>query len=205
MPARRGDRRREPLHAECEQMFFMRPGCIRIVNPTTPAWSKWVRPREGPRPRRWWRGQQRLRPRPPHGRTHNRRREQQPNDLLLSVCGENHVIAHADDYDGWRTTSSTCHAGQPDLIHAQNDGEVEALARFRTAIHTAGVKTFLPSLDSIEACRDKWASYQAWRDAGIPVPRTELVTNPDVLFRELADREPNAGCAPGRVLAGSGR
>jgi predicted ATP-grasp superfamily ATP-dependent carboligase len=113
-----------------------------------------------------------------------------PNDLLLSACGENHLIAHADDYDGWRhDVLNLAMRVQPDLIHAQNDGEVEALARFRTALHTACVKTFLPSLASIETCRDKWASYQVWRDAGIPVPRTELVTNPDVLFRELADRD----------------
>jgi biotin carboxylase len=102
-----------------------------------------------------------------------------PTDLLLSDCRDNHLVAHAADYDAWRhDVLNLVMRVQPDLVHAQNDGEVENLGRFRTAIHTAGAKTFLPSLDSIVTCRDKWASYERWRDAGVPVPRTVLVDEP---------------------------
>lgn len=106
-----------------------------------------------------------------------------PDDLLLSECDTNHLIAPASDYDEWRgDLFNVVKRAQPDFVHAQNDGEVEALARFRTTLHTLGAKTLLPDTSVVGLCRDKWASYQAWQAADVPVPETFLAKGTEILY-----------------------
>lgn len=110
-----------------------------------------------------------------------------PTDLLLSECDENHVIPHVSDRDAWNTAlDKVIRKTRPDFAHAQNDAEVEALARLRKVVHLHGCKTYLPSVDAIVTCRDKMLSYRAWRDAGVPVPETMLTEGRGVLHGMLS-------------------
>lgn len=111
-------------------------------------------------------------------------------DLLLSECDDNHLIAPVSDYDDWRKSLyKVVQQTQPDFVHAQNDGEVEALGRFRTTMHMLGAKTYLPSQAVIELCRDKWVSYERWRDYGITVPYTRLIESPTDITAQLCHGE----------------
>jgi carbamoyl-phosphate synthase large subunit len=78
---------------------------------------------------------------------------------------------------------------KPDFVHAQNDAEVEALGALRNIVHQLGAKTFLPEQKSIEWCRDKWVSYERWRDAGVEVPYTRLVESPTDIDAQLCHGE----------------
>jgi carbamoyl-phosphate synthase large subunit len=91
-------------------------------------------------------------------------------DLWLSECETNHVISPVSDEARWRNDLRlVIDAEKPAFIHAQHDGEVAALGRFRNVAHGLGCKTFLPDQSVIELCQDKWLSYEKWRDFGITV------------------------------------
>ena len=65
-----------------------------------------------------------------------------------------------------------------DFLHTQPDVEVGVISANR---HRLKCKTFLPSQKSVEILRDKFLSYEKWANAGIPVPKTILLKNPDDL------------------------
>ncbi|MBI4122975.1 MAG: carboxylate--amine ligase [Parcubacteria group bacterium] len=65
-----------------------------------------------------------------------------------------------------------------EFIHAQNDKEVEFLSQHREEVNT---RTFLPDKKTVEVCLDKFASYQLWEQASLPIPRTVLIQKPQDL------------------------
>ena len=77
---------------------------------------------------------------------------------------------------------------KPDFVHAQPDPEVAALACFTSTLEGLGVKTFLPSYESIRTCQDKWKTYRIWEDARLPVPKTFLLRG--LKWVRSMDREP---------------
>ncbi|MDQ3680155.1 MAG: carboxylate--amine ligase [Actinomycetota bacterium] len=71
-----------------------------------------------------------------------------------------------------------------ELVHAQNDAEVNALSDNRAAI---SAMTFLPAEETIRLCQDKYLSYERWQKAGLKVARTLLVESEDDLVRAFDD------------------
>src|SRR5258708_5623228 len=63
---------------------------------------------------------------------------------------------------------------KPDFLYTQTDQETGKIAPIQQEL---GVKTFLPDPRTIRICHDKYLSYQAWKNAGVPVPETMLITN----------------------------
>ena len=59
-----------------------------------------------------------------------------------------------------------------EFLHVQNDRELEFISENRDKLKA---KVFLPALTTMRLCFDKYASYQAWREAGIKVPETTLL------------------------------
>lgn len=59
-----------------------------------------------------------------------------------------------------------------DFLHVQSDVEVLAIAKHRTSINA---ELFLPNLNTILLCQDKWATYNHLKFAGIPVPGSWLI------------------------------
>ncbi|MDQ2960482.1 MAG: carboxylate--amine ligase [Candidatus Dormibacteraeota bacterium] len=96
-------------------------------------------------------------------------------DLLLADVDDRYLVPRADD-DRHR-----CHLlrlladVEADVIHVQNDLEVRAISAMRTEIEALGVRTLLPSSSAIDVFMDKYASYQAWAAAALPVPETLLI------------------------------
>ncbi len=75
-----------------------------------------------------------------------------------------------------------------DLIVPTHPVEVRTLGSLREQVKAP---LFLPSQEVIERADDKWQSYSAWANAGVPVPRTDLIHGPEDLariFQEVASR-----------------
>lgn len=71
-----------------------------------------------------------------------------------------------------------------ELVHAQNDAEVNFLSDNRTLL---GAKTFLPDKETIRLCQDKYLSYERWQAAGLKVASTLLVHGEDDLKRAFEE------------------
>jgi len=63
---------------------------------------------------------------------------------------------------------------RPDFFHAQNDEEVFVVSKYRDEW---GVSTFLPRHEVVEICQDKFKSAEAWKDAGMKVPKTYMINS----------------------------
>jgi carbamoyl-phosphate synthase large subunit len=109
------------------------------------------------------------------------------SDLLLADTDERHVVppALAEDYPD--RILALLGRTRPDLLIPQHDYEVRAVSRLRDDIHALGVRTYLPAPDTVEACVDKFRSWEIWRAAGLPVPRGALLREPADLARAVAD------------------
>jgi predicted ATP-grasp superfamily ATP-dependent carboligase len=113
------------------------------------------------------------------------------SDLLLADTDEKHVVPHGNSADYRPALLRLFERTRPDFMHVQADYEVRSISRMREDIQALGVRLFLPDAEAVETCVDKYRSYEAWRAAGIPVPRTILLHSPadlDRAFDELGPR-----------------
>lgn len=69
-----------------------------------------------------------------------------------------------------------------DYIHIQNDKEVAFISEHRSEIPAI---LFLPSQDTVRICQDKYQSYLRWQKAGITIPETMTISNPEDLETAL--------------------
>lgn len=70
---------------------------------------------------------------------------------------------------------------KPDFLHNQVDQEMLAISAMREDLAASGVRTFLPAHRSLEICRSKLLSYEAWWKVGLKVPGTMLLERPEDL------------------------
>lgn len=104
-----------------------------------------------------------------------------PSDLFLADVDEKYVVPYAVSASYPAVLKQIIDNSRPDLLHLQHDFEVRAVSRLRDDIEAAGVKLFLPAAETVENTVDKGKSYQIWKAAGVPVPETLLVANPQDL------------------------
>jgi predicted ATP-grasp superfamily ATP-dependent carboligase len=81
---------------------------------------------------------------------------------------------------------------QPGLAVFMSDWEILEVSKFRDEILDTGTKLYMPSHEVIAACTDKFESYKIWHSAGIKVPKTLAINNPNDLknaFDQLGDAE----------------
>lgn len=102
-------------------------------------------------------------------------------DLFLANVAERYPIPPALNSSYPAALLGLISKKNPDFIHLQNDYEVRAVSRLRDQVEALGVKLYLPAAETVENCVDKEKSYQIWRSAGLPVPKTKLLNNPDDL------------------------
>lgn len=77
-----------------------------------------------------------------------------------------------------------------DFIHSQPEAEIYVIGKHRDELLETGVKMFMPRQEIIELLRDKWKSYEVWRDAGIRVPKSFKINHYTDLYdaySELGD------------------
>jgi carbamoyl-phosphate synthase large subunit len=106
-----------------------------------------------------------------------------PSDLLLADVDDRYLVPRADDERHRDHLLRLLSDVGADLIHVQNDLEVSAVSAMRSDIEALGVRTFLPSAQAINVFMDKFASYQAWAAAALPVPDTLLIGTDQDLVR----------------------
>jgi carbamoyl-phosphate synthase large subunit len=97
------------------------------------------------------------------------------DDLLMAEADEFHILPRTgDNIVDDATLLALAQDTKPDFAHSQPDEGVAALSRIRRNLRAIGCRTFLPPADHIRVCQDKWLSYLAWQNAGLPVPQTSL-------------------------------
>lgn len=113
------------------------------------------------------------------------------SDLMLADVDERHLVpsaASAEYRDALLDLLVRC---RPDFMHVQNDYEVRAVSHLRDDLEEIGVRTYLPAAPTVEVCIDKFRSYQIWHEAGLQVPRTIELREPNdviVAFELLGPR-----------------
>ena len=88
-----------------------------------------------------------------------------------------------------------------EMILPSNAIEVRALAESRGEI---SVPLFLPSVQALDIAHSKWASWQVWDRAGLPVPRTHLLEGPEDLERAFDEVETRPLWVRGAGIPGRG-
>lgn len=71
-----------------------------------------------------------------------------------------------------------------DLLLPNNSLEAAVLSEHRARLHAP---VFLPRPSTLAAANDKWATYELFRDAGLPVPHTVLLSEPGDVGRAFAE------------------
>jgi carbamoyl-phosphate synthase large subunit len=113
-----------------------------------------------------------------------------PSDLLLADVDERYVVPPATAPDYREKLLALLGRTQPDLLHLQHDFEVLAVSRLRSDIEALGTMLFLPAPETVEACVDKFRSYELWQAAGLPVPETRMIHTPEDLEAAMRDLGP---------------
>ena len=68
-----------------------------------------------------------------------------------------------------------------DFLHSQPEIEAYTIGKHRDEILSTGCRLFMPKQRTIELLRDKWKSYEIWKQAGITVPENLKINNEDDL------------------------
>ena len=92
---------------------------------------------------------------------------------------------------------------QVDLVIPTHPVEVRALAELRHQLPERAA-TFLPPLEVIQRGQDKFRSYEMFRDAGVPVPRSVAITAPADLQQAFDELGPPPIWLRGSGVPGSG-
>lgn len=116
----------------------------------------------------------------------------QPTDVALSRAHKKYFIPYADTIEYKDKLLNILKKERPDLIHFQNDLEIYHASQIRDCILSTGTKMFMPEHSVIDNCVHKIKSYDAFRSAGIVVPKNIEINKEEDLkraFDELADSQ----------------
>jgi carbamoyl-phosphate synthase large subunit len=100
--------------------------------------------------------------------------------LKRSECDERHLVPRATDDDYMLVLKDIIRESGAEFIHTQNDIEINVLSEQRSEL---GVKYFLPSRETVRICMNKFETHKRWHDAGLPQPRTVMISD----RRDLAE------------------
>jgi len=104
--------------------------------------------------------------------------------LLAAEADERYLVPRASDPDYVAVLRDLIAETGAQLLFAQPDVEIAVISRHRDKL---GVRTFLPSAETIELCQDKYLSFDRWQAAGLPVPETRLLQYETDLRGALVD------------------
>lgn len=116
------------------------------------------------------------------------------SDLALSHASKKYLVPYANAPTYKDELRKVLKKEKPDLIHFQNDLEVYHASLIRDDIQDLGTKVFMPEHKVIETCVSKWASWLAFKQAGITVPENIYINDEGDLrraFKELGNSEGN--------------
>lgn len=116
----------------------------------------------------------------------------EPSDLALSKASKKFYIPYANTPEYQGKLIQLLNAEKPDLVHFQNDLEIFHASLIRDKILATGTKLFMPDHDVIDTCVHKHKSYEAFKRAGITVPRNIMINDEEDLreaFKSLGNVE----------------
>lgn len=119
----------------------------------------------------------------------------EPSDLALSAASRRFYMPYADAPSYKASLLALLRAEQPDLLHFQNDLEIWHASAFRDEILATGTRLYMPEHAVIDTCVHKYKSYQAFRAAGLKVPRNLMVHDEADLRNAFAE----LGGASGKI------
>jgi carbamoyl-phosphate synthase large subunit len=102
--------------------------------------------------------------------------------LMRAETDSRHLVPRASDPRYIDVLNDIIEAEGVELVHAQNDAEVAHLAAHRDELRAT---TFFPPTRTVEICQDKFESFRLWREAGLRVPETVVVTSEQELMSAL--------------------
>jgi hypothetical protein len=105
------------------------------------------------------------------------------HELAMAGTDEVHLVPRADDPAFIPVLAGIIAETKPDILHSQHDAVIKVLAHQRELLP---VRMFLPRTETVDACVDKFASYQRWQAAKVPVPETLAIDSPAALRRAFA-------------------
>lgn len=107
-----------------------------------------------------------------------------PYNLQRAETDERYLVPSVKSPDYLPVVLNIIQETKPDLIHVQISAEMIAVSSLRDKLPC---KIFLPNHETILTCEDKYASYVRWNEAGLKVPETRMLNNPEDL-QEAFDR-----------------
>lgn len=116
----------------------------------------------------------------------------EPTDLILSKAHKKYYIPYANTPEYKQCLINILEQERPDLIHFQNDLEIYHASLIREEILATGTKIFMPEHSVIDTCVHKYKSYEAFKAAGVKVPKNIFINNENDLkcaFQELANND----------------
>ena len=108
-------------------------------------------------------------------------------NLFRAQTDERYLVPEVKDSSYLPVVLDILRQTKPDLMHIQISAEMIAISKLRDELPC---KLFLPSHETIVTCEDKFLSYQAWRKAGLKVPETMLLNDPDDLKKAFKNFGP---------------
>jgi hypothetical protein len=101
-----------------------------------------------------------------------------PYTLQRAETDERYLVPSVSDPDYLPVVLDILNQTQPDLLHVQISAEMIGISSIRNQLPC---KTYLPSHETIVTCEDKYASFNSWNKAGIKVPGTMIINDPEDL------------------------
>lgn len=92
----------------------------------------------------------------------------------LALADEGHVVPRGDDPRFLAALLRVATVSSAQALVCTVGEEYAALAGAADYLAEAGLKTLMPTAESVAVCLDKWAFHQAMTEAGLPVPATGL-------------------------------
>jgi hypothetical protein len=114
----------------------------------------------------------------------------EPTDLVLSAASKKFYVPYANKPDYKERLLQILNTEKPDLVHFQNDLEIFHASLLRDDIVKTGTKIFMPDHHVIDTCVNKYKSYLAFKNAGVPVPHNIMINTEEELreaFAKLGD------------------
>jgi len=95
-----------------------------------------------------------------------------PYYLIRSVVDKQILLFKTNDTKYIENLNFIINKFKIEFLHAQPDPVVRLISKYRKKINC---QTFLPNHNTIKICQDKFQSYEKWKSAGLPIPKTYLI------------------------------
>lgn len=122
------------------------------------------------------------------GEFHTVGTDSHPNKLQRAQTDIKILMPSAHEPDYIETLHTVVEEHDVDLVIVTREVEMQRVARERVQ---AGTRTFLPPVETFDLCKDKNATYDALHKAGVPVPPSMFIDDPDDLQIALNELGPD--------------